>query len=143
MSTQDYSSGYSFTEQRPLRKAEKSLFVQGAARLLGSPSKPRQLSLDNTFLLLSLLSTCLQNGASMTNSPNTVIAFTTFYQKRKGLCHCQQKWGFFLFALFEKYLMHLPPRSAQNVISQPTPEANEVSMALTKFPKSETICISL
>lgn len=79
----------------------------------------------------------------MTNSPNTVIAFYNFLLEAKGVMPLSAKVGFFLFALFEKYLMHLPPRSAQNVISQPTPEANEVSMALTKFPKSETICISL
>lgn len=49
----------------------------------------------------------------------------------------------FFVTLFKKYLIYLPPRSAQKVISQPTPDANEVSIAFTKFPKNETICISL
>lgn len=69
--------------------------------------------------------------------------FYNFSLEADGIMPLSAKVLFFLFALFEKYSVHLPPRSAQKVISQPTPEANEVSMALTKFPKSETICISL
>lgn len=64
--------------------------------------------------------------------------FHYFLLEAKGIMPLPKR-----FLLLEKYLRHLPPRSAQKVISQPTPEANEVSMALTKFPKSETICISL
>lgn len=69
----------------------------------------------------------------MTHRPNTVVTQDAF-QQQKGIMLLLTEVLFFV-TLFKKYLIYLPPRSAQKVISQPTPDANEVSIAFTKFPK--------